>query len=229
MNGTFIAYYRVSTEAQGRSGLGLEAQREAVTTYLNGGRWTLAAEYVEVESGKREDRPQLVRALAQCRLTGATLVVAKLDRLARNAHFLLTVLKGASEAGVVFCDLPNIPAGPTGRFLLTSMAAVAELEAGLISQRTKAALKAAKARGVKLGGFRGVKVDPSAGSEAQRRAADAFAERLAGIVVPLRADGMSLADIAATLTARGVRTARGGAWTAAAVRNVLLRLDAAAD
>src|SRR5438552_14092429 len=104
-NGKFVSYLRVSTDRQGRSGLGLQAQQDAVTSYLNGGSWSLVKPFVEVESGKKSDRPQLTKALATCRIHGATLVVAKLDRLARNAHFLL----GLKEAGVEFvcCDLPS--------------------------------------------------------------------------------------------------------------------------
>ena len=126
-----------------------------MTDYLNGGRWKLVAEVVEVETGKRADRPKLAQALALCRLHTATLIIGKLDRLARNTRFLLSIVEGTGEAGVVFCDLPTVPAGPVGKFIVTQMAAVAELEAGLISQRTKAALAAAKARGKRLGGFRG--------------------------------------------------------------------------
>jgi DNA invertase Pin-like site-specific DNA recombinase len=149
-----ISYLRVSTQIQGQSGLGLEAQRETVAKHAASVGAVIYAEYVEIESGKRCDRPQLAAALVACRATGSALLVAKLDRLARNARFLLSVVDGAGDAGVVFCDLPHIPAGPVGRFLLTQMAAVAELEAGLISTRTKSALAAAKARGVKLGGAR---------------------------------------------------------------------------
>lgn len=222
-----IAYLRVSTQAQGRSGLGLEAQREAVRSHLAAAGWRLAGEFVEVESGRKADRPQLAEALAACRLTGAVLVVAKLDRLARDAQFLLSVLGGAGEGGVVFCDLPTVPAGPVGRFLVTQMAAVAELEAGLIAQRTRAALAAAKARGAKLGGWRGgPKVDTAAGTKARQEQADAFAVSLAGIVAPLRAGGASLREIGATLTERGIKTARGGAWSADAVAAVLARLPA---
>src|ERR1035437_6339889 len=147
----FIAYFRVSTDRQGRSGLGLDAQRKAVADYLDDGAWELVGEYTEVESGKRADRPELARALESCRKQKATLIIAKLDRLARNARFLLTVVEGTGERGVVFCDLPTGPPGPVGKFLVTQMAAVAELEAGLISQRTRAALAAAKARGKRLG------------------------------------------------------------------------------
>ena len=149
--GTFIAYYRVSTARQGQSGLGLEAQRETVRTFLNGGDWRLAAEFTEVESGRKSDRPELDKALAACRVRGATLVVAKVDRLTRSLSFLMRLLDAGVE--VRFCDLPQIE-GPTGRFMLQQLAAVAELEAGMIGDRTRKALSAAKARGVKLGGFR---------------------------------------------------------------------------
>jgi DNA invertase Pin-like site-specific DNA recombinase len=224
MDGKFVSYLRVSTDKQGKSGLGLEAQREAVRCFLNGGNWTLLQELVEVESGKVSDRPQLARALALCKITGATLVVAKLDRLARNARFLLAVVEGTGEGGVVFCDLPTLPAGPVGKFMLTQMAAVAELEAGLISQRTKAALGAAKQRGVTLGGWRGgPKVAPAAGTKARQAKAAAFAASLGPMVRALRDGGMSLRGIAAELTSRGVRTAGGGLWTAAAVNAVLAR------
>jgi DNA invertase Pin-like site-specific DNA recombinase len=132
--GKFVSYLRVSTDKQGRSGLGVEAQREAVARYLNGGSWKLVAEYVETESGKRSDRPKLAAALGHAKAIAATVVFAE-----------------------VFCDLPHVPAGAMGRFLLTQMASVAELEAGLISERTKAALAAAKARGVKLGNPNGAR------------------------------------------------------------------------
>ena len=147
----FVSYLRVSTDGQGRSGLGLEAQRQAVAAHVAQAGGEPVAEFQEVESGKRADRPQLAAALAACCTRRAVLVIAKLDRLARNARFLLSVVEGSGEAGVVFCDLPTVPAGPVGKFLVTQMAAVAELEAGLISQRTRAALAVAKARGVKLG------------------------------------------------------------------------------
>src|SRR6187431_1347467 len=153
--GKFVSYLRVSTDKQGRSGLGLEAQRAAVTNYLNGGKWTVVKEYVETESGKRSDRPKLAAALSHAKDIGATLVFAKLDRLTRNVDLLRALV--ASGVDLVFCDLPHVPAGAMGRFLLTQMASVAELEAGLISERTKAALTAAKARGAKLGNPNGAR------------------------------------------------------------------------
>ena len=221
----FIAYYRVSTIQQGRSGLGLEAQREVVQKYLNGGSWALLAEYVEIESGRKDTRPQLTEALTHCRVTGATLIVAKIDRLARNKRFLESVVEGTGDAGVVFCDLPKIPAGPVGKFLLQQMAAVAELEAGLISERTKAALAAAKARGKKLGGNRGgPKVDPAQGRLARSRVADDYAREVGPIALTaLNGAGGSYSAVAAALSARGIRTSRGGIWTRSAVRSLLLR------
>src|SRR5215218_5013323 len=138
--GSFVAYYRVSTAKQGASGLGLEAQQEAVRSYLNGGEWKLVAEVVEVESGKRSDRPKLAEAMRLCRLRSATLVIAKLDRLSRDAHFLL----GLQKTGVEFVAVDNPTAN---RLTVGIMALVAEEEARAISARTKAALAAAKARG----------------------------------------------------------------------------------
>lgn len=229
---TFVAYARVSTESQSRSGLGLEAQQAAIRAFIRPGDRLLDPIYVETESGRRTDRPELAKALARCRTTGATLLVAKLDRLARNARFLLSVVEGTGEAGVVFLDLPTVPAGPVGKFLLTQMAAVAELEAGLIGQRTKAALAAAKARGKTLGGRRNGQRAPTAeerlagavaGAETKRRAATQAAHRVMPRVEELRAAGASLAEVARALQAEGVPTPRGGAWTATAVRRALAR------
>ena len=145
--GAFVSYLRVSTRGQGQSGLGLDAQRKAVTDYLNGGRWSLIDEYVEVESGANDERPELAKALALCRVHNATLVIAKLDRLSRDAHFLL----GLQKAGVKFvaADMPE-----ANEMIVGIMAVVAQVERRMISARTKAALQAAKARGVTLGGLR---------------------------------------------------------------------------
>jgi DNA invertase Pin-like site-specific DNA recombinase len=226
----YVTYLRVSTDKQGKSGLGLEAQREAVTAYLRSKAAAVTVmEFVEIESGRKGDRPELAKALAACRAHRAALVVAKLDRLARDARFLLTVLDGApADCGVVFCDLPTVPEGPVGRFLISQMAAVAELEAGLIGQRTRAALAAAKARGTKLGGYRGGPVlDDAArakaaqvkGERADRRAAD-----LAPLLEQIRSEGaQTLAAVAAGLNSRGVPSPRGGTWTATAVRRVEMR------
>ena len=164
----FIAYYRVSTDRQGRSGLGLDAQRATVREHVAAKRGEVIGEFEEVESGKRSDRPALAAALTACRAEGAILIIAKLDRLARNVRFLLTVLDGIGKEGVVFCDLPNMPDGAVGKFMLTQFAAVAELEAGLISQRTKDALRAAKAAGKKLGNPRLRAGSPEAAKTASR-------------------------------------------------------------
>jgi len=216
-DGKFIAYFRVSTAKQGRSGLGLEGQRAAVMSYLNGGAWSLLAEFTEVESGKNNDRPELAKALHLCRLTGATLVIAKLDRLSRDAHFLL----GLEKAGVDFvaADMPA-----ANRMTIGIMAVVADEERRMISTRTKAALDAAKARGAKLGGWRGGPVvDSAKGTQAIAEAADAFAATVGPMIRDMQAQGLSLRGIAAELAAKGIRTARGGAWTAKAVSNVLAR------
>jgi DNA invertase Pin-like site-specific DNA recombinase len=221
--GKFVSYLRVSTQKQGRSGLGMEAQQEAVTRFLNGGDWELIGEFVEVESGRNAARPELEKALAMCRLHRATLIVAKLDRLTRSVAFLSRLLETGVE--VRFCDLPDV-AGPQGRFLLNSMVSVAELEAGLISQRTKAALKAAKARGKVLGGFRGTPPTEAARDAAKAALSARTASRRSDLqptLDELQAAGVtSLAAIARALTAKGIPTARGSAvWTPTQVARVL--------
>jgi DNA invertase Pin-like site-specific DNA recombinase len=181
----------------------------AVESYLNGGRWTLIAEYVEAESGKRSDRPKLAKALAHAKAIGATLVFAKLDRLTRNVDLLRSLV--ASDVDLVFCDLPHVPTGAMGRFLLTQMASVAELEAGLISERTKAALAAAKARGVKLGNpngaqaLRGKQVGNKQAVATVRANAEHRAVNLQAIVDALRSQGFtSVRAIATQLNEGGV-------------------------
>jgi DNA invertase Pin-like site-specific DNA recombinase len=216
--GKFVSYYRVSTDRQGRSGLGLEAQKQTVEQRLNGGQWQLIAEFVEVESGKRAKRPQLDSALATCKKHKAKLIVAKLDRLSRNVTFLLKLIDSSVE--VLFADLPELN-GAMGRFMLTTMASIAELEAGLISERTKAALKAAKARGVRLGRHGAEVLATQNREEARRRA-----EQLQPVIAELKGNGLSLAKIAAELNKRKVATPRGGRWDHSSVRNVLQRLAA---
>jgi DNA invertase Pin-like site-specific DNA recombinase len=223
----FVAYYRVSTTRQGASGLGLEAQRAAVESYLNGGAWRILAEFTEVESGRKSERPELHKALHKARLHRVPLIVAKVDRLARSKGFLEHILE--SGVDVRFCDLPKIE-GATGRFILQQMAAVAELEAGLISARTKAALEAAKQRGKKLGGNRGVKLTEAAqdaGRAAQSARAKLRGQDLAPVIAELRRAGItSLSGIAQGLTARGIPTTRGGTiWAAVQVSRVLKHLE----
>lgn len=219
----FVAYFRVSTMQQGRSGLGLEAQREAVSRFVaqNGG--SVIAEFQEVESGKNADRPQLALALERCRLTRSTLVVAKLDRLTRDVAFLCKL----RDSGVDFVAVDNPNAN---RLTVTILVAVAEEERRLISARTQAALQAAKARGVKLGNPMGAAAfggnAGKGGAEAMQAKADGFAQRLAGIVLPLKAQGLSLRRIAERLNADGIVTPRGGAWQANSVKRLLERLGA---
>src|SRR3954465_14127620 len=206
--GGVIAYFRVSTGRQGKSGLGIEAQRSAVATYLNGGDWHIAAEFTEVESGKRSDRPELDKALAAARLHRIPLVVSKVDRLTRSVAFLSRLLEAGVD--VRFADLPQIE-GATVRFLPQQMVAVAELEAGMISKRTKDALAAAKRRGKQLGGDRGVmpslKVQTK-GAKAMKTQAASRASDLAPIIAELRSEGASsLRAIAAGLNTRGIPTA----------------------
>ncbi len=227
----FVSYLRVSTDGQGRSGLGLEAQRQAVAAHVAQTGGMLVAEFQEVESGKRADRPQLAAALAACRTRRSVLLIAKLDRLARNARFLLWVVEGSGEAGVVFCDLPTVPAGPVGKFLVTQMAAVAELEAGLISQRTRAALAVAKARGVKLGNPRLMPGTPAMAAVARAARSRQVAERRADVLAVLRQvqdeGATSLRTIAAGMHAHGVLTPAGKAhWSATQVQRVLVRVEA---
>jgi DNA invertase Pin-like site-specific DNA recombinase len=224
--GRFVSYLRVSTNRQGKSGLGLEAQRAAVENYLDGGNWKLIDEFVEVESGRRTDRPRLADALALCRAHRAALVVAKVDRLARSQSFLSRILEAGVD--VRFCDLPQIE-GPTGRFLLQSMMAVAELEAGMISARTKAALAASKARGKKLGGFRG-RAGTSADTAKARAARSLKAIQQAQSIMPIierldPAGTSSFRSIARALNLESVPTPRGdGKWTAATVARLRHRL-----
>jgi DNA invertase Pin-like site-specific DNA recombinase len=231
--GTFVAYFRVSTDRQGRSGLGLEAQRASVADYLNGGQWTLVAEFTEVESGKHADRPQLAAAFKAARLYGAKLVIAKLDRLSRDAHFLL----GLEKAGVDFvaADMPV-----ANRLTVGIMALVADEERRMISKRTKDALKAAKARGQVLGGLREAKGEGKlslaeradvlrevgrASLMVRQQRAKARATDLAPILADLHAQGVtSLNAIAQALTQRGIPTARAGkVWQAVQVARVLER------
>jgi DNA invertase Pin-like site-specific DNA recombinase len=227
-HGGFIAYYRVSTAKQGRRGLGIADQREAVTRYLNGGDWRIVDEFTEVESGRRRDRPELAKALAVARLHRVPIVVAKVDRLTRSVSFLSRLLDAGVD--VRFADLPTIE-GPTGRFMLQQMASVAELEAGFISDRTKRALAQAKKRGRRLGGYRGAKLTREArkrGSATMASKAAVRAAELAPTIAELQAAGAtSLSAIAAGLNEKQIPTARGsGEWSAVQVMRVLARQPA---
>lgn len=218
----YVSYIRVSTQRQGQSGLGLEAQQTAVQMFIAQRGGEVLAEFVEVESGRKADRPQLAAAIAEAKRQGAILLIAKLDRLARNVAFISALLEGGAD--VQAADMPE-----ANKFMLHIMAAVAEQEAEAISARTKAALAAAKARGTKLGWAQPQRdaaahraaVEKGASSTAE--AADAFAERMRPILASFAAGG-SLRDIARELNARGIVTPRGKQWQAASVRNLLARL-----
>ena len=214
--GKFIAYLRVSTQRQGASGLGIEAQRAAVNAFLSGGRWELMEEFVETESGKRNDRPQLAAALAAAKRQKATLVIARLDRLSRNASFLLALRD--SRVDFIACDMPQ-----ADRFTVGILALVAEREREMIAARTKAALAAAKARGTVLGGPRLAEVRQQ-GADKVRAAADQFAANVLPVVSSIQQAGVtSLIGIARALNARGIKTVRGGAWHASTVANLMMR------
>jgi DNA invertase Pin-like site-specific DNA recombinase len=205
-----VTYFRVSTDRQGQSGLGLDAQRLAVATYVAGR--VVLGEFVEVESGRKDDRPQLAAALALCRQRKARLVIAKLDRLARSVAFI----SGLMESGVDFvaADMPD-----AGRLTVHVLAAVAEHEREMISRRTRDALAAAKARGVRLG----VPRDMAKGRAITAGNAARFRAGILPVVQALRAEGHSLRAIAAELNAKGIKGQRGGAWHVCTVRGVLHR------
>lgn len=219
-NGTFIAYYRVSTQKQGASGLGLEAQQAAVGRYLNGGAWELIGEFREIETGKGADalakRPQLRAALDACRKQGATLLIAKLDRLARNVHFV----SGLLETGVEFvaADMPQ-----ANKVMIQMHAVMSEWERDQISVRTKAALAAAKARGVVLGAAGSDNL--RANVEERQRAANAFAARLRPLFDGMKGRGLSQRAMVEELNAVGVPAPKGGPWRLSQVQRVLARIE----
>jgi DNA invertase Pin-like site-specific DNA recombinase len=202
----YIAYYRVSTVKQGQSGLGLEAQRASVADYLAGVSGELINEYTEIQSGKKNDRPELNKALRKCRLTGATLLIAKLDRLSRNAAFLMNLQDSATK--FIACDMPE-----ANNLTVGLMACLADYERVLISKRTKEALKAAKARGVKLGN---PKLDQVRCTERNTEILEVINE------IQSNADSeLSLRQISKQLNSAGYTTARGKAWQATSVMRVL--------
>lgn len=210
MNTQFVAYYRVSTDRQGASGLGLEAQAAAVTSYLARIGCELVAEVTEVESGRRNDRPELARALDLCRRKRAVLLIARLDRLSRNVAFIANLM----ESGVDFraVDMPE-----ASRLTLHILAAVAEHEREMISARTKAALQAAKARGVRLGA---PEPDYARAGAANVAVADRFASTHWPLVEDLLASGLSLRAVSRELNERRIKTRTGKAWSAVQVRNL---------
>jgi DNA invertase Pin-like site-specific DNA recombinase len=223
MEKLLISYVRVSTQKQGRSGLGLEAQQAAISSFATGIGGRVLTEYREIETGKKNDRPELAKALNHAKHAGACLVVGKLDRLARNTRFLLTIIE--SGADVAFCDLPQVQPGPTGKFILTQFAAVAELEAGLISQRTRDGLAAAKARGAKLGSHRPGHWDGKEEARARalvkarkkaienrKRRSEEYHRAACQRIVGLRMEGLSYEEIARRLNAQSFFTPQGAKW-----------------
>jgi DNA invertase Pin-like site-specific DNA recombinase len=224
--GNHVLYFRVSTAKQGADGHGIAAQKQAVAAFLNGGSWKVVGEFTEVESGKRDDRPELAKAIEACRLYGARLVVAKLDRLSRDIHFLT----GLERAGIRFvaADMPE-----ANEMVVHMMAVVAQAERKMISKRTKDALAAAKAKGVKLGGFRFngkrfTDADHEAAREALKAKTGTQAARLAPMITELQQAGITSATgLAKALTERGIPTARGGEkWSTVQIQRVLARLAA---
>jgi DNA invertase Pin-like site-specific DNA recombinase len=218
--GCYVVYYRVSTERQGRSGLGLEAQKAAGQAFIDQRGGKVIDSFTEIESGRKDDRPKLKEAMDTARAYGAVLMIAKLDRLARDAHFLL----GLEKAGIDFvaADMPE-----ANRLTVGILALVAEEEARAVSSRIKAALAARKARGHQLGNVDSLKTGTAdtaavASQVAAAKAAEHTA-RVMPIISRLKADGLSLQAMARSLNEQSVPTARGGAWTATSVRNLLAR------
>jgi DNA invertase Pin-like site-specific DNA recombinase len=214
----YVTYYRVSTKEQGRSGLGLEAQKRDVILFLDGFSevpWEIVGTFTDIQSGSEDDRPELAKALAIARKTGATLLVAKLDRLSRKVSFIATLMDDP-KVSLRVASMPY-----ADKFQLHIYAALAEQEREFISARTKAALAQAKGRGVSLGGLRD---KTAARNVAVQDQAKQNADRVAAIVRPLRDQGASLRAIADALNGAGVPTARGGAWYASQVQRVLDRL-----
>ena len=214
MNGNFVSYLRVSTARQGQSGLGLEAQRHAVETHLNGGSWNLLREFVEQESGKHTltHRPVLREALAHCKMHKATLIVAKLDRLARNLAFVSALM----ESGVDFvaADFPQ-----ANRLTVHILSAVAEHEREQIPIRTRDALQAAKARGVRLGNPQIAKIN-----RPRRDEALAFAEGLRPTLEAYQSAGLTQRRMVQALNDAGVKAPRGQQWHLRTVQRVLARI-----
>ena len=222
-----IAYIRVSTQKQGRSGLGIEAQREAIVRFVEAEGYAIAAEHVEVETGKGADaidrRPELAAALAQARKLRCPVIVAKLDRLSRDVAFISGLM--AQKVPFIVAEL-GADADP---FMLHLYAALAEKERSLISQRTTAALAAKKAAGAQLGNRTNLSEASALGAAANAAQATQFAANVLPVVEAVRASGVTtLKGIAEALNARGIRTARGGAWYASTVKNLVERAGAGA-
>lgn len=216
MEGKFVAYYRVSTVKQGSSGLGLDAQKEAVNNYLNGGAWVLLKEFTEVETGKGSNalskRPHLREAIEYARKNKAKLLIAKLDRLARNVHFISTLME--QKVKFVACDFPE-----ANELTIHILSAMAQYETKLISVRTKAALKQAKERGKKLGN-----PNLKADNAIRLNQAVTFAENLRPTLESFKGSGMTQRGMVVELNKLGVKTARGSEWSLIQLQRVISRL-----
>lgn len=217
----YVAYYRVSTQKQGRSGLGLEAQQEMVRNFIRQNGGEIVAEYQEVESGKDDERPQFIKAMRHAHVVGGKLLVGKLDRLSRDLHFITSLQK--SHVDFIVADMPNCDS-----FTINIYGALAQREREMISERTKAGLAAAKVRGIKLGKPENLtseisSVGRSLGRQQQAANADRFAAMVRPRIEELQQKGQSLRAIATTLESEHFKTARGGKWTASSVRNLMLR------
>lgn len=216
----WISYTRVSSKKQGKSGLGLEAQQKMISDFIAANGGELVESFVEVESGKVDDRPELAKAIRKAQLVGGRVLVGKLDRLSRDLHFITQLQKTKIDFAV--CDLPGCDS-----FTIHIYGALAQREREMISARTKAGLAAAKARGVQLGTdnlhFADMAAARAKGAESVKLMADDFAARVKPTITALRAQGLTLRAIAAQLEGQGAKTARGGKWTATAVKNVLDR------
>jgi DNA invertase Pin-like site-specific DNA recombinase len=212
----FVAYYRVSTEKQGRSGLGLEAQEYAVKTYVASVNGELAMEYKEIESGKKSKRKELLEAIAFCKKNKCKLIIAKLDRLSRDIEFIAKLQK--SNLDFICADMPS-----ANRLTINLMSVMAQHEREMISKRTREGLAAAKARGVKLGNKGNLKK----GRKIQMAAADEFANTIWEIVEPMISSGMSQQEIADRLNRNGVKTARDGRWSRNQLYRIIQRVEAA--
>jgi DNA invertase Pin-like site-specific DNA recombinase len=214
-NGKFVAYYRVSTKRQGESALGLKAQQKAVHDYLNGGDWSVVKEFTEIESGKNDDRKQLLAALEYCKITNSKLCISKLCRLSRSVSFLAALMDSGVE--FVCCDNPN-----ANRLTIHILAAMAEQERTEISNRTKIAL----AQSTKRLGTNNLPESSHETAERARKAritkADVDAEVYRDILTPIACNG--LRDIARELNEKGITTTKGGIWYANSVKRVLSRL-----
>jgi DNA invertase Pin-like site-specific DNA recombinase len=224
-SGKYISYLRVSTDRQGKSGLGLDAQRKQVNDFIASCGGSLVSEFIEIESGKNNERVELGKAIRQSQLTGCKLVIAKLDRLSRSLHYITSLSE--SKIDFIVCDLPGCD-----QFTINLYGALAQREREMISQRTKSALESAKARGKVLGNPQNLNEVAAAkgrvlGVEARKAQADDFAKRVTPIIEAYQEEGLSLNQIAKRLNDTEVLTARGkaGGWTPTAVKNALARMD----